>query len=179
MMLKLYKREGEQTRYWEAWADGRKVVIHYGIVGTKGKTRTVALSKGMTARKLIAAESAGPIDEGYAEIAVEDHATLVVQYRTETWGSASDLDKRNRVEGILNECLGWTGNGHCDGGDIGSGSINAFSFVVDPRLAGDEVVKALRKEKLLEDAVIAFARPGEDDHTVIWPVNFRGEFSIL
>ena len=179
MMLKLYKRSGKKTLYWETWDDGRKLVIHWGELGMRGKTKTVAIPKGSTAKKEIAAASAQPKEEGYAEIDIDDHATIVVQYRTETWGDVNDLDKRHRVEGILNECLGWTGNGHCDGGDIGSGSINAFSFAVDPTLAGEAIVEALRREKLLDGAVIAYALPGEDDHTVVWPKNFRGEFSIL
>jgi hypothetical protein len=179
MMLKLYQRSGKKIFYWETWDDGRKLVIHWGTLGTRGKTKTVRISGSTSTRKAIAAHSEKPKKEGYAEIDLEDHAQIVVQYRTETWGNVDDLDKRNRVEGILNECLGWTGNGHCDGGDIGSGSINTFSFVVDPKLAGETIVKALRKEQLLDGAVIAYAKPGEDDHTVVWPKNFRGEFSIV
>ena len=30
----------------------------------------------------------------------------------------------------MNECLGWTGNGFSDGGDIGSGSASRFYLVM-------------------------------------------------
>ena len=84
---------------------------------------------------------------------------------------------RHGVEDILNECLGWTGNGHCDGGDIGSGTINAYSFVVDPYLAKDSIVNALKKHAIMAGAIIAIQR-GED-YEVVWPEDFDGKFSIF
>lgn len=52
----------------------------------------------------------------------------------------SDLKKRTRLEDHLNELLGWTGLGHCDGGSIGSGTLEACCLVVDcamtPRRTG-------------------------------------------
>jgi hypothetical protein len=34
-----------------------------------------------------------------------------------------------------NQCLGWTGNGHCGQGDISNTSLNLFCSVVDPKSA--------------------------------------------
>lgn len=179
MMLKLYNRASTETLYWECWDNGRKIIVHWGVLGTKGKTRTINLGRGEKAKDIMAVESAVPMQEGFRELEIEAHATIVVQYRTETWGSVEDLNRRHEVEGILNECLGWTGNGHCDGGDIGSGSINAFSAVVDPVLAGQAIIKALRARKLLAEATVAYRLPESDDYIVVWPEDFRGEFSIL
>lgn len=90
------------------------------------------------------------------------------------------MKKRHKVEGIFNECLGWTGNGRCDGGDIGSGTINVFSIVVDPHHARDAMVEALKKHQLLEGAVIAVRNKNEEeDYTVLWPKGFKEPFSIL
>jgi len=178
MMLKLYKRDGAVTSYWEAWNDGRKVVIHWGALGEEGQSRQIRLQKGDTAAGTIARESQAPLAEGHKEIPIDDHATLIVQYRTVGWGSPSDLKKRHRVEDILNECLGWTGNGHCDGGDIGSGTINAFCFVVDPHVAASTIVAALKKRRVLNGAVIAY-HFGEDPETVLWPEDYQGEFSTV
>ena len=79
-------------------------------------------------------------DQGYREIPTESHAELIVQFATDGWGGPKDLEFRGQVEELLNETLGWTGNGHCDGGDIGSGTINTFSFVV----VADAAVEAVR-----------------------------------
>jgi len=35
----------------------------------------------------------------------------------------------------MNETLGWTGLGNCDGGNIGSGTMEVCCFVVDFELA--------------------------------------------
>jgi hypothetical protein len=178
-MLKLYKRKGKTTEYWEAWEDGRKVIVHWGKLGSTGKSRTIRLKPSERGRAVIKAESQKPLAEGFQKIPLDQHVSIVVQYSTETWGSVADLDNRHQVEDVLNECLGWTGNGHCDGGDIGSGQMNAFSFVVDPKLAGETIVKALKKAKLLDGAIVAYHLPDEEEYTVVWPKRFRGEFSIL
>jgi hypothetical protein len=177
-MIKLYKREEAKIRYWEAWDAGREITIHWGDVGETGETRLVRRSRGESAEDVFSRESAQPRNEGFSEIPLEEHATIVVQYKVGGWGSEEDLSKRFEVEAILNESLGWTGNGHCDGGDIGSGTINAFSLVVEPHLAKDAIVDALSEKGLLEGAVVAFHR-GEEDFTVLWPENFSGKFSIL
>jgi hypothetical protein len=46
-------------------------------------------------------------------------------------GTPADLEKRHKLEDRLNETLGWTGIGHCDGGSIGSGTMEACCLVVD------------------------------------------------
>jgi hypothetical protein len=49
-------------------------------------------------------------------------------------GTTADLDKRHKLEAKLNETLGWTGLGMCDGGSIGSGTMEVC-LVVDFALA--------------------------------------------
>ena len=178
-MKKLYKRTGKQTRYWEAWdAGNRSVIVHWGTLGKTGRKKTVRIPKGKTAGDVIERESQEPSSNGYEEIDIDDHVQIIVQFKTkDAWGDTDDLDKRHSVEDILDDCLGWTGNGHCDGGDIGSGTINAFSFVVDPHLAKDAIVAALEKNELIDGAIIA--HQNEDDYEVLWPKDFEGEFSIL
>lgn len=46
-------------------------------------------------------------------------------------GTATDLDKRRALEDRMNETLGWTGLGHCDGGSIGLGTMEVCCCVVD------------------------------------------------
>lgn len=46
-----------------------------------------------------------------------------------------DLDKRHRFEDRMSETLGWAGLGMCDGGSIGSGSMEVCNFVVDYEIA--------------------------------------------
>lgn len=154
------------------------MVIHWGKLGEPGLSETLAATSGEAAEALIERESRSPRLQGFAEIDIDDHVQVIVQFKTDhDWGDSADLEKRHRVEDILNECLGWSGNGHCDGGDIGSGTINAFSFVVDPQLAQETIISALKREGLLEGAIIALDRT--DGYEVMWPVDFDGEFSLF
>ena len=58
-------------------------------------------------------------------------------------GNTEDVNKRNRLIDRMNETLGWTGLGHCDGGSIGSGSMEVCNFVVDFEIAKQVVEKDL------------------------------------
>lgn len=62
-----------------------------------------------------------------------------------TWSCAT----RERIEALLDEALGWTGNGLCDGSESGSGRVDFISLVVDTQAAVETIVTTLRNEKLL------------------------------
>lgn len=53
----------------------------------------------------------------------------------EGMGTKTDLQKLQDLENVLNESLGWTGLGHCDGNSIGSGTMEACCYVVDFEIA--------------------------------------------
>ena len=103
--------------------------------------------------------------------------TLIIQYKVDGNGTTDDFDKRVEVEELMEECLDGSGLGNCDGGDLGSGTMNVFCFVTDPNKAQRVIVDNLRSHSLLDDAVIA-QRVGED-YKVIWPPDFQGKFSVL
>jgi hypothetical protein len=174
-MIKLYKNDGTSYHYWEAWDHNRHITFHQGKLGRTGHTYREPLHFWQKAASLIERAAEPVRARGFHEIPLEHHAELIVQYRTLSWGGPADLEKRHRVEGVLNECLGWTGNGHCDGGDIGSGTINAFSFVVDPHIGAKSIAAALRKAGLIEGVVIAYAL--DDGFEVLYPKNHRAAFS--
>jgi hypothetical protein len=175
-MLKLYKRSRTGIRYWEAWERLPMVVVHEGKVGERGKTRQILLDDDRTTGEFIEALAEKPRAKGYTEIPGDEQHQLVVQYPLKTWGSTKDLQKCHRIEALFNECLGWTGNGRCDGNDIGSGSMNIFSIVVDPELAATTLLEELRKTNLLDDAVLA-VRDG-NEYRVVHPIGFESEFSL-
>jgi hypothetical protein len=175
MMLKLYRRRQDGHDYWEAWDADGKVTIHWGQLGETGETRTIPTTFFRSAKKIIETESKLPRTEGYREIEIDDHYQVVVQYQLgSNWGTDDDLKTRHEIESIFNECFGWTGNGMCDGGDIGSGMMNIFSYVVDPTIALRTMRNELSSRGLLDSAIIA-VREG-DEYRVVWPENFSGDF---
>jgi hypothetical protein len=54
-----------------------------------------------------------------------------------------DLEKRTRLQSRMNKTLGWTGLGHCDGGSIGSGTMEVCCMVVDFVIAKEVIAKDL------------------------------------
>lgn len=101
------------------------------------------------------------------------------------WGSPADLTKRHQLEEFLDACLDETDNGHCDGGDIGCGSINIYlEEVIDPLRACDSLVAELQESGDLEGAVIALnldphgTREEGPYYQVLWPKDYCGDFSI-
>lgn len=177
-MKKLYKKIDGSLHYKEAWSHDGECTFHWGAVGTKGESETYVIDGDLLKEPAVDSILSDAVAEGYTEIPPEKHYQIVVQYRTtDEWGDTTDLDKRHHIEELLNECLGWTGNGFCDGGDIGSGTINVFSFVVVPKEACDSIVNELREEQLLDGAVIAH-RNHDDDYCVLWPTNFGETFSV-
>jgi hypothetical protein len=83
-------------------------------------------------------------ENGYKPLNPEDSAVLVIEYKVAEFGSDSELQKRHALEGKMNETLGWTGLGHCDGGSIGSGTMEVCCIVVDFPLAKRVIEETLR-----------------------------------
>jgi hypothetical protein len=166
-MLKLYKQVPSGILYWETWEDGRSHVMHWGLVGDRGEQSET------NDIKSVEHEIAMRRADGYSER--ENLPQLVLQYRLEGWGNTVDIDRRDRIEGLMNEALGWTGLGHCDGGDIGSGTINVFCFVVDAQLGLACILEALNGTGELEGLVVAERR--DEDYRVVHPAGHVGKFS--
>jgi len=135
-LLKLYRLSAETREYWETWEneDGSHTV-HWGALGTRGESKNVNGSLLKSAEKKIQAEVDLLLAEGYRPIDDDDHSILLIEYAVQGMGSAEDLEKRHRLEERMNETLGWTGLGACDGGSIGSGSMEVCNFVVDFEIA--------------------------------------------
>ena len=82
-MIKLYKPNGGQTLYWEAWDSGEGAVIaHWGTLGKTGETLEVPLSSGERAEDVIDRESRERRSVGYQEIDLDDHAEIILQFQT-------------------------------------------------------------------------------------------------
>ena len=147
-MLKLYKRVDGSLHYHEAWITGEFVYEHWGVVGDRGKTRKHPVPGGAGEEATIAAVLRSAAEAGFEPIELEDHATLLIEYPVIGHGTGADVDKRHAVEERMNETLGWTGLGACDGGSIGSGTMEVCCFVVDFEIARRVISDALRDSEL-------------------------------
>ena len=153
-MLKLYKLDEKSPRYWETWdnEDGTHTV-HWGVLGETGDSKTVKGSLFKKVADTIQAEVDKRVEEGYKQITLDDHRILLVEYSVDQFGTEEDLSKRHELESRLNNTLGWSGLGHCDGGSIGSGAMEACCYVVD-----FEIAKTVIEEDLKDTEFANYAR---------------------
>jgi hypothetical protein len=127
-MEKLYKNIDGSLYYWETWtSDQKSSMIHFGKLGEKGTTDTVPTT--VTYEMMENLKS-----EGYKTIPIEDLETLIIEYEVDLEND-QDLQKRYDLQDRMQETLGWTGLGFCDGGSIGSGTMEVCCFVVDFEIA--------------------------------------------
>lgn len=105
------------------------------MLGEAGYSKTVKSSLFKKATEKIKIEVDDCVEKGYRPVDLDDHRILLVEYSVEGFGTGDDLDKRHELESRMNDTLGWTGLGHCDGGSIGSDTMEACCYVVDFEIA--------------------------------------------
>ncbi len=176
-MLRLYKKEGDTLRYWEAWVHEGKLTVHSGIVGEMGEEKETPVPADEDPDMVIAQAAESLVDAGYDEPDPEAMAPLVIQYALQGKGSGHDFEKRHAVEELLTSVLGWTGNGEVEGGETQPGRMNVFCHVMDVDVAVRTIVEALDEEDLVDGALIALVREGEEPR-VLWPEGHSGPFRV-
>jgi hypothetical protein len=134
-MHKLYKSIDSVLHYHEAWTEEKHIVEHWGKVGDRGESKEHPLPKVYDEDEILNATLSSAVEAGFIPFDDEDMSVLLVEYTVVGMGSKADLKKRHSLEDRLNDLLGWTGLGNCDGGSMGSGSMEACCFVVDFNMA--------------------------------------------
>ena len=142
-MLKLIKNQEENILYAEIWQDGQEAIVHEGKVGDMGESYSIEFETELDYSVLLQDYMDNKTKDGFSQLQEEDMTTFSVCMSVESFGSEEDLTLRNRMEEILNEFLGWTGNGYCDGTDAGSGSMNIYCKVLDVEKALHGIKAAL------------------------------------
>jgi predicted DNA-binding WGR domain protein len=142
-LLKLYKRLSNGLSYSEAWTSDGELTHHWGQVGERGQMIDRRLDSEQEPNQAILEALQPAIADGFQPIPMDEHSILLVEYVVEGIGNDQDLAKRHSLEDVLNELLGWTGLGACDGGSSGSGTMEVCCFVVDFSVAQRTIEKAL------------------------------------
>lgn len=175
-MITLYRaRTDDPSRleYWEIWqSEPRLLTLHKGEVGDIGLTAQVKVRWPRSAEKALAEELAQAREEGYEPLASEP-SSLVLQFPMDPEAEPeADLARLTAAEELCEEILGWTGNGRCDGHDIGAGALTIFAETVHPL----DAVAALAAP-LAESGVtgLVAAVPTEAGLVVIWPESRAGD----
>jgi hypothetical protein len=152
VLVKLYKRHDSTFMYWEIWnIDDKSAITHWGVLGSIGEHKGVKASAHSEFKKTVNSLIAEKKAEGYREISLNNQFTVAVTFKLKSWGTPEDLDRREELRNILTQHLGWTGNGRCDDGDIGSGEMTLYADVIDPYLAIRTIPKEFKTKNVKED----------------------------
>jgi hypothetical protein len=142
-VLKLYKFTDNKKEYWETWDnDDGSHTIHWGELGTEGQSKVVKGAFFKKPEKIIQLEIDERVSNGYQTLGHE--FTLLIEYKVDGFGCEADLDKRNRLMERMDGTLGWNGLGHCDGGSIGSNTMELCTFVADFEIAKKVIINDLK-----------------------------------
>ena len=143
-MIKLYKRDAEgRLHYHEAWTTEDGITEHWGEIGTRGQSVDHPLRGDEDGDDALERVLAGARSEGFEEVDLDDHHVMLIEFTVDGMGNGAHVDKRHALEDRMNETLGWTGLGNCDGGSIGSGTMEVCCFVVDFEVARRVVTEDL------------------------------------
>jgi hypothetical protein len=135
-MLKLYKLCDGIRRYRET--------EHWGTVGEEGETREHIVPRQADPDRFILALLRPAADEGFCPIEDSEHIILLIEYRIVAFGTRLDLDMRHALEKRMDQTLGWSGLGRCDGGSSGSGTMEVCCLVVDFDIAKRIIIEDLK-----------------------------------
>lgn len=143
-MTTLYKKIDGVLHYWETWenADANEAYVHYGKIGEEGITETFDTSENTEYVNQI--QKMMDNLDGYGEISDDDFQILLIEYLVDGFGTKEDLQKRHALQDRMQEVTGWNGLGFCDGGSIGSGSMEVCCFVVDFETAKKVIAEDLK-----------------------------------
>jgi hypothetical protein len=135
-MLKLYRSVKGEVEYWETWDNDEKSgTVHWGKLGERGSDKIFVTDKSHDFHEKIQEEVTQRVQEGFGPIDQDELLTLLIEFKVDGMGNSEDLEKRSRLESRMNETLGWVALGHCDGGSIGSGTMEVCCLVVDFEIA--------------------------------------------
>lgn len=175
-MVKLYKKVGDTVYYFEIWLndDDLSLTIHQGVLGDTGQTEDIIYDEeGDLPVKIAMAEIVvNQEKKGYRPI--NEMVELIVQYPSHI---GRDNTKKENIEALLNECLGWTGNGHCESVDNAPNTLNYFCYVVDKQIATKAILEVLIEENYFDGVRIGYADESTGDYELLFPEN--GTFSLL
>jgi hypothetical protein len=139
--LRLHFLTPAEKAYWEVWGtrDGG-FMMHWGQLGERGEKRKYAKSQ----RDVVMQVLEQVQSKGFCEIDYDEMASFDVVWTIDGFGSKADRKKRDEVQELLNEELGWFGVGESSDMSRGSGEMEVGCQVVDAEIGQACIVKILK-----------------------------------
>lgn len=147
-MIRAYKEVNDDLLYFHIWeTDEHNAVFYHGVMGNKGDLEHVNAKTPDELTDIIDKKIDELNDAGWSGI---EYDVLIIEYQIEGFGTEEDLKKQQAVQDRMNEILGWTGVGWCDGGSIGSGTMEICCIVFDYQLAYDIINEDLNETEFAD-----------------------------
>ncbi len=160
-MIKLYNSINNKLYYWETWeTEEKSAIIHWGLVGEEGDYKEVKGSFFSNFKKKVDKELTQKIGEGYEAFDEDNYTALIIEYRFDSEFVRENLDKRHRLEDLLEEFLDTTCLGSVDGGGIGETFMDVCCLVVDFGIAKKAIENKLKNTEFADYTKIV--KEGED-----------------
>lgn len=179
MMIRMIKKNGKETQYWQAWNYKFPLSILTGTLGKEGIEERPSLRFWESPKKIVKKLAKEKANLGYEFVNDKDMNKLVVQYRYEEADEAQFEATEKKcfdVEDIIEEALLFTGNGDVSGLEVGAGAGTITIFVVDVEIGFNTIWKKLSEHELTEGVEIAYEQE-QDSYASLYPED--AEFQLV
>ncbi|WP_144549670.1 hypothetical protein [Bacillus sp. X1(2014)] len=166
----LIKQDVKEVLYWVIWRDRRILKVYSGTVGEVGRKNEILLSLSSEVKETLNKIVKEKINEGFRYIEEDDLTTLIVKKCNKKDDDKIALKKQTYLKNVIDGILFWTGNGYCDGGEIGMEVSQIFNYVIDVEKAVQEIIEELENENLLEGVEISYFNSVKDEYITVYPI---------
>ena len=142
-MYKVIKRTEDEFLYHEVWEEEGMIVEHFGELGDPGERRIHPIPPDSDEDQIMESILRPLVTKGFKEAEDEELVRVHVAQARTGRGDDADLEKRHELEDQLDDLLGETGLGHCDGGEFSEERVVAFCFVINAAIAGEVIGNSL------------------------------------
>jgi hypothetical protein len=150
-MIRAYKEVNDDLLYFHIWeTDENNAVFYQGVMGNEGELEHVSANSSDELTDKINHKVDELNKTGWSGIDDDEYDVLIIEYKIEGDGTEEEHKKRQAVQDKMNEVLGWTGVGYCDGGSIGSGTMEICCIVFDYQLAYDIINEDLNETEFAD-----------------------------
>ena len=150
-MIRAYKEVNDDLLYFHIWeTDENNAVFYQGVMGNEGELEHVSANSSDELTDKINHKVDELNKAGWSGIDDDEYDTLIIEYKIDGWGTENDLKKRHIIQDRMDQLLGWTGVGWCDGGSIGSGTMEICCIVFDYQLAYDIINEDLNETEFAD-----------------------------
>ncbi|PZX04847.1 hypothetical protein C7437_10396 [Psychrobacillus insolitus] len=156
-MIRLIKKVNNEMHYWQVWKLDKDIFTQFGTLGVIAEKEEIQRKFFESSKKVMRSLAKEKQLQGYEYIDEEALIKVFVQYRSKDKEQFEEVEEKSlSVEDLLDYALFSTGNGSCDGSEIGDDGGTNYCSVISIEIALETILKELSTNNLLDGIEIAF-----------------------